>query len=146
MKVRAVGVLLAVWAMSCVSPEARPEPEADRGEQAAAAAYAEALKEAFEVYADEVYTAALFDYTSLPEAEAVVRTLSGRRFDHLLDEALARRGLTMRGLAHFAEAHPAFFHEQQRQHWGKLQELEAVLTSIPTKVKPVVVDDTLAAM
>jgi hypothetical protein len=146
MKMRTLGVLLVVSAMGCASPEAQPEPRADQSEQDSGSAYAEALKEAFEVYADEVYSAALFDYTSLPEAEAVVRTLSGRHFDHLLEQALARRGLTVQGLAHFAETHPAFFHEQQRLHWGKLQELEAVLASIPAKVKPVAVDDTLAAM
>lgn len=109
------------------------------------ATYAAGLEEAFEIYSDEIYTAALFDYASAAEADAVVRTLSNRHFDQLLARSLAKRGLSTQGLANFAEEHAPFFHEQQKRHWGKLQTLEATLASIPLRVRPLPMDETLAA-
>jgi hypothetical protein len=150
MNTRTIALLvLALGCSSCSETvSATRAPTAEITEES----YAVALRDAFEVYADEVYTAALFDYTSVAEAEAVVRTLSGNRFDHQLAAALERRGLSVAGLARFADEHPAFFHEQQKLHWGKLQELEATLASIPLKVRPsaataaLVLDDTSAGL
>jgi hypothetical protein len=123
--------------MTAPSPAATPAEDVE-------ATYAAGLEEAFEIYSDEIYTAALFDYGSHAEADAVVRTLSSRHFDQLLSRSLAKRGLSTRGLANFAEEHATFFHAQQKRHWGKLQELEATLASIPLKVRPVALDESLA--
>ncbi len=129
--------------LGCTAPQvSTPEPQHAPNVELT---YAAGLEEAFEIYADEVYTAALFDYASTAEAEAVVRTLSERHFDQLLESSLNKRGLTTRGLAQFAEQHATFFHEQQRRHWGKLQELEDTLASIPLKVHPAPLDESLAA-
>ncbi|MFT3927918.1 MAG: hypothetical protein QM778_35650 [Myxococcales bacterium] len=136
----AFSAILGCSASQATTPSAgnsqRPDVEAT---------YAAGLEEAFEIYSDEIYTAALFDYASSAEADAVVRTLSTRHFDQLLARSLAKRGLSVNGLAHFAEEHATFFHEQQRRHWGKMQDLEAVLASIPLRVRPAPVDDSMIA-
>jgi len=136
---------LALSAMvGCGASHAASPSASNAAREDAEVTYAAGLQEAFEVYSDEVYAAALFDYGSTAEADAVVRTLSTRHFDQLLARSLAKRGLSVQGLATFAEAHATFFHEQQRRHWGKMQDLEAVLAGIPQHVKPAAVDDTLA--
>jgi hypothetical protein len=146
---RVLGMSAALAALSSVvgcstSHTSSPAPAATRTEDVEVT-YAAGLEEAFEIYSDEVYSAALFDYGSVAEADAVVRTLSERHFDQLLESSLSKRGLSTRGLARFAEEHATFFHEQQRRHWGKLQELEATLASIPLKVRPGPIDESLAA-
>jgi hypothetical protein len=117
-------------------------------EELAGVRYAAALNAAFDAYSDEVYSAALLDYGSVAEAEAVVRTLSDRHFDLVLEQELAKQELTTADFASFAEANPNFFHAQQKAHWGKLQELERVLAAIPGRVKPATepIDDTQAVL
>ena len=141
---RAAASFAALSSVLGCSASQMSEPATQRA-QNVEATYAASLEEAFEVYSDEIYTAALFDYASTAEAEAVVRTLSERHFDQLLETSLNRRGLTTVGLARFAEQHATFFHDQQRRHWGRLQELEATLASIPLKVHPAPLDESLAA-
>jgi hypothetical protein len=144
MNLRALVLLAALVASSsCTAAPSAPHTNTQQEDESQ---YAAALREAFDVYADEVYTAALFDYGSVAEAEAVVRTLSDTRFDYQLEQALVRRGLSTRALARFADKNPVFFHAQQRLHWGKLQELEATLASIPLRVKPKTVDSSLAVL
>lgn len=136
--------LSSVFGGCSLSQATAPSPSQAAAENIEAT-YAAALDDAFGAYADEVYTAALLDYSSVAEAEAVVRTLSGQHFDTVLVESLQKRGLSMAGLATFAEGHANFFHDQQRLHWGKLQTLEATLASLPSRVKPVAIDDSLLA-
>lgn len=147
MKHRASVSYLAFTAIvGCTASQATAPAAGSGRHEDVEATYAAGLEEAFEIYSDEVYTAALFDYQSTAEADAVVRTLSDAHFDQLLARSLAKRGLTKQGLAHFAEEHATFFHDQQRRHWGKLQNLESTLASIPLRVRPAPLDDeSLAA-
>lgn len=143
--------LAHVWVLSLsgvfgcsLSQAGAPSTSQNSGENVEST-YAAALDDAFAAYADEIYSAALLEYGSVAEAEAVVRTLSGQHFDHVLAESLSKRGLSMTGLAGFAEKHASFFHEQQRLHWGKLQTLETTLASLPSRVKPADIDDSMLA-
>ncbi len=145
-KLARVWVLSAACAFGCsMSQGTAPTSPSQAATENLEATYAAALNDAFATYEDEVTSAALLDYSSVAEAEAVVRTLSGQHFDGVLSDALQARGLSTAGLAAFAETHPSFFHEQQRLHWGKLQTLEATLATLPLRVKPVAVDDSLLA-
>ena len=109
------------------------------------AAYAAAVTEAFANYEREIQTAASLTYASYAEAEAVMRTLSANHFDWQLKQSLARRGLTLRGLAELAERDAAFFHAQQRMHWGELEQLQGKVSSIATRVQTPTVDEALFA-
>src|SRR4029078_1887557 len=99
----ALSALLGCSASQATAPAAG----SNRVEADVEATYAAGLEDAFEIYSDEIYSAALFDYGSAAEADAVVRTLSSRHFDQLLARSLAKRGLSTRGLATFAEEHAA---------------------------------------
>src|SRR5690349_12139254 len=82
----ALSALLGCSASQATAPAAG----GNRVEADVEATYAAGLEEAFEIYSDEIYSAALFDYTSAAEADAVVRTLSSRHFDQLLARSLAK--------------------------------------------------------
>jgi hypothetical protein len=108
-------------------------------------AYAAAVTEAFANYEREIQAAASLTYASYDEAEAVMRTLSANHFDWQLKQSLARRGLTLRGLAELAERDAAFFHAQQRLHWGELEQLQGKVASIATRVQVPTADEALFA-
>jgi len=109
-------------------------------------AYAAAVTEAFSNYEREVAAAASLTYSSHAEAEAVMSTLSTEHFDWQLRQSLARRGLTLRGLAELAANDAAFFHTQQRMHWGELEQLQHKVASISTRVQAPVLDEALFAL
>src|SRR5687768_395194 len=111
-----------------------------RSVSAHAHVYAAALAEAFDMYESKVQDAAMLTYSSNAEAFAVMQTLSDRRFTWELQQALARRGLSISDLARYAEAHPTFVDEQQRLYTGRLERLEATVASLASRVKQ---DDTL---
>ena len=92
--------------------------------------YAAALEEAFSQYEAEIRNALNLEYSSRAEAEAVSISLSPRRFDYLLAQALRARGTTTDHLASFAESNPRFFHGQQQRYWGHLQMLHRAAESV----------------
>ena len=72
--------------------------------------YTAAYTRAFDAYEARVEMSRTRTYRSHAEAEALSRTISGARFDALLERSLAESGLTVRGFRYFQANHP----EQRR--------------------------------
>ncbi len=68
--------------------------------------YAAAYTRAFDAYEARVEMSRTRTYRSHAEAEALSRTISGARFDALLERSLAESGLTVRGFRYFQAHHP----------------------------------------
>jgi hypothetical protein len=129
-----IALLIGVLSLGgCAPSQVRvaPVPVAE----VSASTCAAALAEAFDVYEREVDTASTLTFGSEAEAYAVMQTLSEARFDWLLTQALARRGLTMADLARYAEANQAFLQEQQHSYAGRFARLQGTVATFAQHVR-----------
>ena len=92
--------------------------------------YVAALDEAFSRYEAEIQNALRLEYNSDAEAEAVSLSLSPRRFDYLLEQALQTRGTSTDELAAYADQNPSFFQTQQQRYQGHLHMLHRAAESV----------------
>jgi hypothetical protein len=89
------------------------------------------IDDAFESYQAELAEAAGGRYGSRAEAEALSRTLGAEaRFAAHLTRALARYGLTRRGLGVHARQHPEFAARQEATNVPRMARLEALVDAV----------------
>ncbi|MEM9188852.1 MAG: hypothetical protein AAGF12_06735 [Myxococcota bacterium] len=98
--------------------------------------YLEAFEEAHSTYRAQIDRALSLAYHSDAEAAAVVRSLSGARFDALLDTSLARRGRSTAELANYLASDPALFSMLRARYHGSVGRAEAELGQIHSLVRP----------